>query len=433
MRPWVLGAWVLLTIGIVAGSYWAYYELGWGGWWFWDPVENASLMPWLAATALLHSINVLAARGSLRAWTVMLAVVAFSMSMIGTFLVRSGILTSVHSFAVDPTRGSFILGLLIFYTGGALLLFALRITSVREGARFDPVSREGALVANNLILSVILGTVFVGTLYPVAAEALSGEKISVGPPYFNAVTGPLVLILAALLFIGPLLRWRRDSRPNLRRIAGPALVTLAAFAITFVAPDLNVLPRLGLAFAAGLAAASLLPLAGRSLRRTPLTIWGMVVSHLGIALAMAGAAADASLTRETLAAARPGEVLRVGPWQVRFKGVDPVSGPNWTAIEGHLVATRGDTSIRLDPQSRFFSSPPTQTNEAAIATRLDGQLYTVISQREGDRWLLRLWWKPMVTFIWLGGALIALGGLLALIGRLRRERGRPLLPSEARA
>ncbi len=432
MRPWVLGAWVLLTIGIVAGSYWAYYELGWGGWWFWDPVENASLMPWLAATALLHSLNVLAARGSLRAWTVMLAVVAFSMSMIGTFLVRSGILTSVHSFAVDPTRGSFILGLLIFYTGGALLLFALRVASVREGARFEPVSREGALVANNLILSVILGTVFVGTLYPVAIEAVSGEKISVGPPYFNAVTGPLVLILAALLFIGPLLRWRRDTRPNLRRIAAPAVVTLAAFALTFVVPTMNWLPRLGLAFAAGLAAASFLPLAGRDLRRTPLTIWGMVVSHLGIAVAMIGAASDASLTRETLAAARIGETLAVGPWKVRFNGVDPVAGPNWTAIEGHLVATRGNISIRLDPQSRYFSSPPTETNEAAILTRLDGQLYTVIGKREGDRWQMRLWWKPMVTFIWLGGALIALGGLLALIGRLRRERGRPLV-AEARA
>ncbi len=433
MRPWVLGAWVLLTIGIVAGSYWAYYELGWGGWWFWDPVENASLMPWLAATALLHSINVLAARGSLRAWTVMLAVVAFSMSMIGTFLVRSGILTSVHSFAVDPTRGSFILGLLIFYTGGALLLFALRVASVREGARFDPVSREGALVANNLILSVILGTVFVGTLYPVAVEAVSGEKISVGPPYFNAVTGPLVLLLAALLFIGPLLRWRRDTRPNLRRVAVPAIVTAIAFALTFVAPDMGMLPRLGLAFAAGLATASVLPLVGRDLRRTPLIIWGMAVSHLGVAVAMAGAAADSSLTRETLAAARIGDVLTVGPWQVRFNGVDPVAGPNWTAVEGHLVATRGGTSIRLDPQSRYFSSPPTETNEAAITTRIDGQLYTVIGKREGDRWQMRLWWKPMVTLIWLGGALIALGGFLALVGRLRRERGRPLPLAEARA
>jgi cytochrome c-type biogenesis protein CcmF len=427
MRPWVLGSWVLLTIGIGAGSYWAYYELGWGGWWFWDPVENASLMPWLAATALLHSVNVLAARGSLRAWTIMLAVVAFSMSMIGTFLVRSGILTSVHSFAVDPTRGAFILALLIFYTGGALTLFAIRIASVREGAQFDPVSREGSLVANNLILSVILGTVFVGTLYPVGVEALTGEKMSVGPPYFNMVTGPLVIILAALLFIGPLLRWRRDSRPNLRRIALPSIVTAIAFVLTFV-EDMSLLARLGLAFAAGLAVASILPLAGRNLLRTPLTIWGMVISHLGIAFAMAGAASESSLTRETLIAARPGEVVKVGPWDIRFNGVDPVAGPNWTAVEGHLVATRGDTVIRLDPQSRFFSSPPTETNEAAITTTWDGQLYTVIGSREGDRWQLRLWWKPMVTLIWLGAALIALGGLLALLGRLRREKKRTLMP-----
>src|ERR671920_72384 len=212
MRPWVLGAWIFLTLGITAGSYWAYYELGWGGWWFWDPVENASLMPWLAATALLHSVTVLATRDALRAWTVMLGVVAFSMSMIGTFLVRSGILTSVHAFAVDPQRGTFILALLAIYVGAALILFAARAATIREGAPFDAVSREGALVVNNLLLSVILGVVFVGTLYPIVAEALSGEKLSVGPPYFNAVAGPLALLLAALLFVGPLLRWRRDRR-----------------------------------------------------------------------------------------------------------------------------------------------------------------------------------------------------------------------------
>ena len=212
MRPWVLAAWILLTLGITAGSYWAYYELGWGGWWFWDPVENASLMPWLAATALLHSVNVLAARGGLRAWTMMLAVLAFSMSMVGTFLVRSGILTSVHAFAVDPQRGTFILVLLSLYIGGALALFAARVGTIREGARFAIVSREAALVANNLLLSVILGIVLLGTLYPLLVEAVTGEKLSVGAPYFNAVAGPLALILAALLLIGPRLRWRRDPQ-----------------------------------------------------------------------------------------------------------------------------------------------------------------------------------------------------------------------------
>lgn len=428
MRPWVLAAWVLLTLGITAGSYWAYYELGWGGWWFWDPVENASLMPWLAATALLHSLNVMAARGGLRTWTIMLAVVAFSMSMVGTFLVRSGILTSVHSFAVDPARGSFILALLALYVGGALFLFATRVGTVREGARFDPVSRESALVVNNLLLSVILGTVFVGTLYPLLVEAVSGEKLSVGPPYFNAVTGPLTLLLALLLFIGPLLRWRRDNRPNLRRVALPALLTVLVLAGSFLfAPGMSVLSRLGLAVAVGLAVASLLPLVGRNLRRTPLATWGMAVSHLGVAVAMAGAASDAAFTRETLAAVRPGEAVAVGPWRVRLEGVLPVAGPNWTAIEGRLIATRGSRTVSLAPQSRFFSDPPTETNEAAISTLWDGQLYTVISQGdETGRWQLRLWWKPLVTLIWLGGGLIALGGLLALIGRLWRERSRRL-------
>ena len=234
MRPWVLAAWIMLTLGITAGSYWAYYELGWGGWWFWDPVENASLMPWLAATALLHSVNVLAARGGLRAWTMMLALVAFSMSMVGTFLVRSGILTSVHAFAVDPTRGSFILALLTLYIGGALTLFALRIATVKEGSPFQIVSREGGLVANNLLLSVILGIVFVGTLYPLIAEALSGEKLSVGPPYFNSVASPLALTLAALMFIGPQLRWRRDAAPILPRFAPGRLVMTAVLVASFI-------------------------------------------------------------------------------------------------------------------------------------------------------------------------------------------------------
>ncbi|MEH6661006.1 MAG: heme lyase CcmF/NrfE family subunit, partial [Parasphingorhabdus sp.] len=224
MRPWVLGAWIFLTLGITAGSYWAYYELGWGGWWFWDPVENASLMPWLAATALLHSVTVLATRDSLRAWTLMLAVVAFSMSMIGTFLVRSGILTSVHAFAVDPERGSFILALLAIYIGGAMALFALRVGTVKEGKRFELVSREGALVANNLLLSVILALVFIGTLYPLLVEALTGDKLSVGPPYFNLATGPLALLLVSVMAVGPLLRWRRDNpKALLNRISIPIL------------------------------------------------------------------------------------------------------------------------------------------------------------------------------------------------------------------
>jgi cytochrome c-type biogenesis protein CcmF len=426
MRPWILGAWIFLTLGITAGSYWAYYELGWGGWWFWDPVENASLMPWLAATALLHSVTVLATRDALRAWTVMLAVVAFSMSMIGTFLVRSGILTSVHAFAVDPKRGAFILILLCLYIGGALALFAARVGTVKEGSGFEPVSREGALVINNLLLSIILGVVMVGTLYPLAAEAMTGEKLSVGPPYFNKAAGPVALVLVAVMGVGPLLRWRKDRLAALgRRIALPALIAAAMLlAVILLAPGVAILPMLGLVLALGVAVASVAPLWGRNLRRTPLIIWGMVAAHLGIAVAMAGMASESAFTRETLIAARPGETAEVGPFSIRFDGVEPAAGQNWTAVAARLTARRGDgEEFVMLPEARMFADPPTPTSEAAIETRWDGQLYTVIGEPDGQgRWQLRLWWKPFVTLIWFGGALVALGGLLSLIGRVLRRR-----------
>ncbi len=422
MRPWVLIAWIFLTLGITAGSYWAYYELGWGGWWFWDPVENASLMPWLAATALLHSVTVLATRDGLRAWTIMLAVVAFSMSMIGTFLVRSGILTSVHAFAVDPERGAFILALLAIYIGGALALFAARIGTVRAGTTFDPVSREGGLVANNLLLSVILGIVLIGTLYPIVAASF-GVQLSVGPPFFNKAAGPIALALVAVMAVGPLLRWRRDEvRAVVGRVALPIAATVvAAVALLFVWP--GVLPWAGLSLAAGLAVASVAPLWKRNLRRTPMFTYGMVLAHLGIAVSLAGMASDSAFTKETLVAVRAGEAARVGPYSVTLDGISPVIGENWSALEAQLTATRGDDSTRLHPQLRFFANPPTSTNESAILTALDGQLYTVLGQPDGQgRWQLRLWWKPFVTLIWFGGVLIALGGALSLVGRLRRER-----------
>ncbi|ATI54967.1 c-type cytochrome biogenesis protein CcmF [Sphingomonas melonis TY] len=423
MRPWVLGAWVFLTLGITAGSYWAYYELGWGGWWFWDPVENASLMPWLAATALLHSVTVLATRDGLRAWTVMLAVVAFSMSMIGTFLVRSGILTSVHAFAVDPERGAFILALLAIYIGGALALFAARIGTVRAGTTFELVSREGGLVLNNLLLSVILGIVLIGTLYPLVAAGF-GVQLSVGPPFFNKAAGPVALALVVVMAAGPLLRWRRDSaNALLERMMWPvAAAGFTGAGLVVLAPP-GVLPLFGLSLAAGLAVASVLPLLGRNPWRTPLFTWGMVVAHLGIAVSLAGMACDAAYTSETLVAARVGQPVHVGPFTVRLQGVRPVIGQNWSALEARLSATRDDDTVILRPQSRFFSDPVTTTSESAILTLWDGQLYTVLGQPDTQgRWQLRLWWKPFVTLIWLGGALVALGGALSLIGRWRRER-----------
>ena len=424
MRPWVLGAWILLTLEITAGSYWAYYELGWGGYWFWDPVENASLMPWLAATALLHSVNVLAARGALKAWTMMLAVIAFSMSMVGTFLVRSGILTSVHAFAIDPQRGTFLLALLAIYVGAAFALFAVRGATLKEGAPFELVSRETGLVINNLLLSVILGIVFLGTLYPLFVEALSGEKLSVGAPYFNAVAGPLALLLALLVGIGPLLSWRRERRPVWNRLKVPALLGVTALAITIIiAPEMTILPRLGLTIAAFLACASILPLVRRNPLRTPLATWGMVVAHFGIAVALTGMAMNGAFTSERLAVIKPGDKLSVGPWTVLLKDVTPTAGKNWTALEGDLRASRGGGVKVLKPQTRYFSDPPMETNEAAIDTFWNGQLYTVIGKPDASGgWQLRLWWKPFVTLIWAGGALIAFGGALALLGRVWRRR-----------
>jgi cytochrome c-type biogenesis protein CcmF len=426
MRPWVLAAWIFLTLGITAGSYWAYYELGWGGYWFWDPVENASLMPWLAATALLHSINVLAARGALKAWTMMLAVIAFSMSMVGTFLVRSGILTSVHAFAIDPQRGTFLLVLLALYVGAAFILFAVRGATLKEGAPFELISRESGLVINNLILSVILGIVFLGTLYPLFVEALSGEKLSVGAPYFNAVAGPLALALAVLVGIGPLLSWRRERRPIFKQLIIPALLGVSALAITVIlAPGIGVLPRFGFVVAAFLAAASLLPLIDRNPFRAPLATWGMVIAHFGIAVALAGMAANAAFSSERLAVANLGERLSVGPWLVQLQDVTPTAGKNWTAIEAQLRASRGAGPVILKPQTRYFSDPPTETNEAAIDTLWNGQLYTVIGKADpSGGWQLRLWWKPFVTLIWAGGGLIGLGGAVALFGRLWRLRRR---------
>ena len=426
MRPWVLGAWVLLTVGITAGSYWAYYELGWGGYWFWDPVENASLMPWLAATALLHSINVLAARGALKAWTMMLAVIAFSMSMVGTFLVRSGILTSVHAFAIDPERGTFLLALLAIYVGAAFILFAMRSATLKEGAPFELVSRETGLVINNLLLSVILGIVFLGTLYPLFVEALTGEKLSVGAPYFNSVAGPLALLLAILVGVGPLLSWRRERRPVFGPLKVPALLGVSALTLTvFLAPGIGILPRMGFSVSAFLAAASVLPLVGRNPLRAPLATWGMVVAHFGIAIALTGMASNAAFSSERLAVAKPGEILTVGPWQVQLEGVTPTAGPNYTALEAELHAVRGDEMITLTPQTHYYSDPPTETNESSIQTFWYGQLYTVLGRSDASgEWQLRLWWKPFVTLIWAGGALIAFGGALALIGRLVRRRRR---------
>jgi cytochrome c-type biogenesis protein CcmF len=352
----------------------------------------------------------------------MLAVIAFSMSMVGTFLVRSGILTSVHAFAIDPERGTFLLALLAIYVGAAFILFAVRGATLKEGAPFELVSRESGLVVNNLILSIVLGVVFVGTLYPLFVEAVSGEKLSVGAPYFNAVAGPLALILAALVGVGPLLAWRRERRPVFGQLTIPALLGTSALVITIILwPGMHILPRLGFTVAAYLVAASILPLVNRNPFRAPLATWGMVVAHFGIAIALLGMAANAAFTSERLAIAKPGDTLTVGPWLVLLNDVTPTAGKNWTAVEAELRATRGTSVVTFKPQTRYFSDPPAETNESAIRTFWNGQLYTVVGKPDASgAWQLRLWWKPFVTLIWAGGVLIALGGALALLGRLWR-------------
>ena len=420
MRPWVLAAWISLTLGIAAGSYWAYYELGWGGWWFWDPVENASLMPWLAATALLHSASVLASRDALRTWTIMLGVVAFSMSMVGTFLVRSGILTSVHAFAVDPERGTFILVLLGIFIGGALLLFALRANTISEGERFRIASREGALVFNNVMLSAILAIVLLGTLYPLLTEAFD-VRVSVGPPYFNPVGAIFAIPMLVVMGVGPLLRWRQDRLDRIgKEVALFGALVLAALLLASILAEIGILPLLGLALGLGLAVASLLPLRRRKLSRTPLATWGMVVAHFGIAVALLGMSSESAFTQERLAALEEGGRTSVGPWSIELQGVEPMAGPNWTAMQARISARYdGGKASVLTPQARNFWAPPQQTTESALLTRWNGQLYAVVGDRTPDgRWQLRLWWKPFVPLIWYGGLLVALGGVLALIGRV---------------
>jgi len=419
-RPWVAGAWAMLTLGIALGSYWAYYELGWGGWWFWDPVENAALMPWIAATALIHSIAVVMKRDALRAWTVLLAVAAFSLSMMGTFIVRSGLLTSVHAFAVDPTRGLFLMILMGLYIGGALTIYAFAAGRVAEGRQFAAVSRESALVANNLLLTVILGIVLVGTMYPMALQAAGGAQISVGPPYFNMTIVPIVLIMAVLMGVAPFLGWRRSATGHLAARLLPAGIaaTLAVVVAVAFLGIRGIGALLGFGAAAWLAVASLSILVKKGVT---LNSAGMALAHLGVAVTILGATASGALQREALVAMRVGDAIQMGPWRAELMDVRPVAGPNWTAVEATLHVRRNGESVAvLRPQSRMFIAPAQETTEAGRAGWWSGELYSVLGQPDGTgQWQVHLWFKPMVRLIWWGSLLMAFGGMLALGGRVR--------------
>jgi cytochrome c-type biogenesis protein CcmF len=438
VRPWVLGAWMCLTLGIAGGSYWAYYELGWGGFWFWDPVENASLMPWLAGTALLHSAVVMEKRGALKVWTILLAILAFSLSLIGTFLVRSGVLTSVHAFATDPRRGIFILAILVVFIGGALALFAWRAPLLKQGGLFAPVSREGALVFNNLFLTSACATVFIGTLYPLALEALTGDKISVGPPFFNATFGPLFVPLLLAMPFGPLLGWKRgDLLGAAQRLLAAALlaavVAAGAFALQHGGP---VLAPFGIGLAIFVMAGAItdivertmilrVPL-GAALRRAvglPRSAWGTAVAHFGIGVTLMGLVVVTAWGAERIAALRPGEIVDIANYRLTFEGVFGRNGPNYHDVVGRFVVrrTNGDLLGIMEPSRRTFPARAMATTEAALMSRGVSQIYLSLGDPNPDGTVpVRLYYKPRVLLIWLGAVIMFVGGGLSLSDRRLR-------------
>ena len=437
VRPWTLAAWMFLTVGIAMGSYWAYYELGWGGFWFWDPVENASLMPWLAGTALLHSAVVMEKRNALKIWTLLLAIVAFSLSLIGTFLVRSGVLTSVHTFASDPARGVFILAILVFFIGGALSLFAWRAPLLKQGGLFAPISREGALVFNNLFLTTACLTVFVGTLYPLALEAVTGTKISVGAPFFNLTFGPLFVPLLFAMPFGPLLAWKRGD------ILGVAQRLMAAFGaglvmITIVAVaegSVFTLAPFGIGLALFFMMGAMTDIAERiGLLRAPLSVvrqraaglprstWGTAFAHFGIAVTLLGIVSVSTWATERIVAVKVGQSISLSGFELTFDGLVQRSGANYRELGGKFTVRQGSVAVAtMEPTKRSFASRETTTTEAALMTRGFSQLYLSLGDVNSDGSVaVRLYYKPMVLLIWIGSIVMMLGGALSLSDRRLR-------------
>ena len=449
VRPWVLGAWMCLTLGIAGGSYWAYYELGWGGFWFWDPVENASLMPWLAGTALLHSAVVMEKRGALKVWTILLAILTFSLSLIGTFLVRSGVLTSVHAFATDPTRGIFILGILVVFIGGALSLYAWRAPLLKQGGLFAPISREGALVFNNLFLTTACATVFVGTLYPLALQALTGDKISVGPPFFDMTFGPLFIPLMAAMPFGPLMGWKRgDLLGVAQRLLAAALLAAVAIAAAFaIERGGPVLAPFGVGVAVFVMAGAITDLAERTLilrvpfraalRRAlglPRSVWGTACAHFGIGVTLLGIVGVTAWGSERLAEIKVGGSLDIAQYRLTLDSVFDRSGPNYQDVVGRFTVRRmnGELVGNMEPSRRAFPDRDTTVTEAALISRGFSQLYVSLGDPNPDGSLaVRLYFKPLVLMIWLGAAFMFAGGGLSLSDR-RLRVGAPR-PAKAKA
>ncbi|BAT61208.1 cytochrome c-type biogenesis protein CcmF [Variibacter gotjawalensis] len=436
VRPWTLLTWLFLTGGIAMGSYWAYYELGWGGWWFWDPVENASLMPWIAGTALLHSAVVMEKREALKVWTVLLAILAFSLSLLGTFLVRSGVLTSVHTFAADPSRGVFILAILIFFIGGSLALYAWRAPMLKTGGLFAPISREGALIYNNLFLSAACATIFVGTLYPLALEAVTGEKISVGAPFFNATFGPLILPLLIALPFGPLLAWKRgDLYAASQRLLVAVGIGVFGMAATFAAQTGGpVLAPFGIGLALYVIIGTLTDLAERAgfvrlpfatalsrARGLPGSAWGTAFAHLGVGVMLLGVVGETQWGAEKIASMKVGDTVSLRHYDLTLDATFPRTGPNYRETVIRLTVRRNGHVIGvLEPTKRAFAARQMTTSEAALLTRGVSQLYAAVGEVEATGTTVRIYHKPLVLLIWLGPLLMMFGALLSLSDRRLR-------------
>jgi len=434
-RPFMLIAWIALTCGIALGSWWAYYELGWGGFWFWDPVENASLMPWLIATALLHSALATEKSGAFRTWTLLLAIAGFSMSLIGTFLVRSGVLSSVHAFASDPTRGFFIMVLIALAIGGALALFAWRAPTLQGGAAFDPVSRETALLLNNVFLVAACACVFVGTLYPLMLDAVNGTKISVGPPYFALTFAPIFFALLLLVPFGPKLGWKRGDLKAAWRSLYPALglAAVAALAILAIVSPRSVAATGAFAVAGWLIGASLLDI--RKRRGARASAFAAALAHAGLGVTLMGVAGTTAWRSEALTVLAPGQTMTVGPYTLRFDGVTREQGPNYVADRAHIALMDGtQVSAMMLPEHRFYPAEGQDMNDTAIHTTGLRDLYLALGDdRGGGRFALRAYVSPLAPLIWLGGLVMALGGLLSLWGRLRVTVPEPEAAAQALA
>ncbi|PZX23890.1 periplasmic heme lyase subunit with CcmH, transfers heme from CcmE to apocytochrome c, cytochrome c-type biogenesis [Cupriavidus phytorum] len=456
-RPWTTVAWAFLTLGIMLGSAWAYYELGWGGWWFWDPVENASFMPWLAGTALMHSLAVTEKRGAFRAWTVLLAIFTFSLSLLGTFLVRSGVLTSVHAFAVDPRRGIFILALLGLVTGIALALYAWRaprLSYVSRRVEFAAVSRESLLLANNVLLAVAAATVLLGTLYPLLVDVLGLGKISVGPAYFEQVFVPLMAPAVLLMGAAPLARWRHGSLPDMaRRLRWAGIASVAiGLGLLLVLRNTSAMTGLGLLLAAWCVLSAVASLAGRlrheqgrrfsALRQLAPSYWGMLLAHAGVGIFIAGVTVVTGQESLRELPMRAGDTVSVGGYDFRFAGVRQAAGPNYDALRGTLTASRDGKRVAvLHPERRIYRSQDMPTTEAAIDSGLTRDLYVALGENvsngaDGSAWAVRIHVKPFVDWIWAGCVLMALGGLLAACDkryRLRRRAAAEAAPAPTSA